>query len=277
MGMTPRHPKMIGYFPPLAVLAIAVFAWGGPAMAQQPTKIGEIFQDCTQCPEMVALPTGTYAMGTQDGAAKEQPVHLVSISGAIAMSRFEITWDQWGTCFAAGWCERDPDDHGWGRGLRPVVNVSWEEAKLYAEWVSEMAGATYRLPSESEWEFAARAGTYTAYPWGDEIGEENANCRECNTQLWDHQSIEVGQYAPNAFGLYDMHGNIWEWIEDCWADDYVGAPQDGTARQDGDCGRRVVRSGSWYYFPQLARSASRDNFPAHLFSYNIGIRLVREM
>ena len=174
---------------------------------------------------MVVLPSGTYAMGTQDGGAKEQPVHLVSISGAIAMSRFEITWDEWDACHATGWCERDPDDHGWGRGLRPVINISWQEAKLYAAWVSELAGATYRLPSESEWEFAGRAGTYSAYPWGDEIGEENANCRECNTALWDHQSIVVGQYPPNAFGLYDMHGSIWEWIEDCWNDDYAGAPR----------------------------------------------------
>ena len=277
MGMARRRSVTIRSLPALATLGFAAFAWVSSAMTQQPAKVGEVFRDCPQCPEMIALPTGTFAMGTQDGGAKEQPVHLVSISGAIAMSKFEITWNEWEACFTAGWCERDPDDHGWGRGLRPVVNVSWEEAKLFAKWVSEMAGATYRLPSESEWEFAARAGTYTAYPWGDEIGEENANCRECNTQLWDHQSIEVGQYPPNSFGLYDMHGNIWEWTEDCWAGDYVGAPGDGTARQDGDCELRVVRSGSWYYFPQLARSASRDNFPAHLFSYNIGIRLVREM
>lgn len=258
-------------------LAAGVLGWTIQASAQQPPKIGEVFQECPQCPEMVVLPPGTYAMGAEDGNDKELPVHLVSISAPIAMSRFEITWDEWEACVAAAGCERDPDDHGWGRGKRPVINVSWQEAKQYATWVSGVTGATYRIPSESEWEFAARASTYTNYPWGNDIGEENANCRECNTVLWDHQSLEVGLYPPNPFGLYDMHGNIWEWIEDCWNGSYEGAPQDGTAWTDGDCTLRVVRSGSWYYFPQLARSASRDNFPAHLFSYNIGIRLVREL
>ena len=237
--------------------------------------MGEVFKDCADCPDMVALAGGTFAMGSDKFGPETKPVHLVSVK-PFAMSKFEVTWTDWEPCMQASVC-REPDDHAWGRAKRPIINISWEEATAYAKWLSDKTGVRYRLPTEAEWEYAARGGTFTEYWWGDEIGTEMANCRECNTKLWEHHSLEVGLYPPNPFGLYDMHGNVWEWTQDCWTRGYAGAPTDGRAWQAGDCKRRVVRSGSWYYFPPLARSASRDSFPAELFSYNVGIRLVREL
>jgi formylglycine-generating enzyme required for sulfatase activity len=233
----------------------------------------EVFRDCPECPEMVALTGGTFVMGSELGP-ETKPVHFVSVQ-PFAIGKYEVTWNDWEHCMAAQVC-REPDDHYWGRGKRPIVNISWGEANAYAEWISKLSGMRYRLPTEAEWEYAARGGTFTEYPWGNDIGADNANCREC-TRLWEHQSLEVGLFPANPFGLYDMHGNVWEWIADCWTRGYAGAPTDGRAWTAGDCGRRVLRSGSWYYFPQLSRSASRDSFPAELFSYNIGLRLVREL
>ena len=245
------------------------------ASAVMAPKPMEVFRDCAACPEMVALPGGTFAMGSDKFGEEEKPVHLVSVQ-PFAISRYEVTFDDWQRCIDDKVC-READDHLWGRGKRPIINISWPEAVAFTEWLSKDTGVKYRLPTEAEWEYAARGGTYTEYPWGNEIGANNANCRECNTPLWEHQSLEVGLFPPNPFGLYDMHGNVWEWMADCWTKGYVNAPRDGKASETGDCKRRVTRSGSWYYFPQLSRSASRDSFPADLFSYNIGIRLVREL
>jgi formylglycine-generating enzyme required for sulfatase activity len=257
---------------PLAAGALCV---AGAAYAALMPKAGDAFRDCADCPEMVALPGGTFAMGSDKVGADAKPVHLVSVK-PFAISRYEVTWDDWGVCMKAGAC-REPDDHEWGRGRRPIINISWDEAVAYTQWLSEKTGVRYRLPTEAEFEYAARGGTFTEYWWGDDIGANMANCRECNTPLWEHQSLEVGLFPPNPFGLYDMHGNVWEWMQDCWNKGYAGAPADGRAWESGDCKKRVVRSGSWYYFPALSRSAARDNFPAELFSYNLGIRLVREL
>ena len=248
----------------------------GTASAQA-FKPGESFRDCEECPEMMVLAGGVFAMGSERITPKEQPVHLVSLPGPFAIGRYEVTWDEWEACAAAGGCTAQPDDHLWGRGRRPIINITWDDAHQYTAWLSEHTGATYRLPTEAEWEYAARGGTYTEYPWGDDIGVNMANCRECGADLWAHQSLEVGLFPPNPFGLYDMQGNSWEWIEDCWNDSYAGAPDDGSPWLAGDCAWRIVRSGSWYYFPPLARSAARDRFQANLGSYNIGVRVVREL
>ncbi len=134
----------------------------------------------------------------------------------------------------------------WGRGNRPVVNVTWDDATAYAQWLSAVTGESYRLPSEAEWEYAARAGTETAYSWGDELGTNKANCDGCGSR-WDddEETAPVGSFAPNAWGLHDMHGNVWEWTGNCWNEGYAGAPADGSAWTDGHCGRRVVRGGSY--------------------------------
>ena len=140
-----------------------------------------------------------------------------------------MTFDEWDACVAYGGCEPGVSDSGYGGGRKPVINVTWDDAQRYVAWLSRMTGKPYRLLSEAEWEYAARAGTQTAYSWGDKIGKGNANCNGCGSQ-WDNmQPAPVGSFAPNAFGLNDMHGNVWEWVEDCYHDNYDGAPTDGSA------------------------------------------------
>ena len=238
-------------------------------------KVGETFKDCDLCPEMVVIPGGKFKMGSNWKKAKknQKPVHAVTIKGPLAVSKFEITFDEWEACLADGVCKRDPDDHKWGRGRRPIVNISWSDTQEYTAWLSKKTGRKYRLLSEAEWEYAARAGTTTGYWWGNKLKKKYANCRKCGTPWSGKKSAPVGSFKPNPWGIYDMHANIWEWVQDCWTNDHKGAPSDGSARTDGNCERKSVRGGSWYYYSQVAKSPSRDSHPIHLWSYNIGIRL----
>ena len=151
-------------------------------------------------------------------------------------------------------------DRGWGRGGRPVIDVSWEDAEAYVAWLSRETGESYRLPSESEWEYAARAGTTTRYSWGQDVGRNRANCRDCGSRWDGDQTAPAGSFAANGWGLHDMHGNVWEWVADCWHENYARAPRDGTAwTSGGNCGRRVLRGGSWSNTPVYLRSANRNN------------------
>ncbi len=238
---------------------------------------GEPFQDCDDCPKLIVIPPGSFIMGSAQGKRPERPPHRVVIDRHFAMSVFEITFDEYEVCVAEGTCPKIPDDHKWGRGQRPVINIAWAEAVAYTEFLSAKTSATYRLPTESEWEYAARAGTTTAFWWGKETGDNMANCRKCGSEWDGDRSAPVGSFPPNPLGLHDMNGNIWEWISDCWNPNHAGAPDDGASRQDGNCSRRVIRSGSWYYIPRLMSAHARDSHPAALWSYNIGIRVVREL
>ena len=159
-----------------------------------------------------------------------------------------------------------------------MINVSWEDATAYAEWQSAETGERYRLPSEAEWEYAARAGTTTAYSWGAEIGQNRANCNGCGSRWDDEQTAPAGSFAANAWGLHDMHGNVTEWVEDCWHDSYARAPADGSAwTRGGDCGRRVLRGGSWGNDPRILRSADRDWFVVGFGIATVGFRLARTL
>ena len=218
-------------------------------------------------PEMVVIPAGTFRMGCVSGRDCEDdefPVHDVTIPQAFEVSVYEVTFAQWDACVAGGGCGGyRPYDEGWGRGNRPVINVSWEDAQAFVSWLSRYTGEDYRLLSEAEWEYVARAGTETAYGMGDAIRRNQANCtgsrlmREgiCRDR-WDY-TAPVGSFQPNAFGVHDMHGNVGERVEDCWNDSYAGAPSDGSAWLSGDCSRRVLRGGSWGRGPVRLRSASR--------------------
>ena len=187
--------------------------------------------------EMVTIPAGRFRMGCVSGRDcdnDEKPVHRVHIEQPFAMSKYEVTFAQWDACVLGGGCGGyRPDDRGWGRGNRPVIKVSWDDAQLYVKWLSEQTGHAYRLPTEAEWEYAARAGTTTAYSWGNEVGRNFANCGACGSQWDNDRTAPVGSFVPNAFGLHDMHGNVWEWIEDCWNKGYSGAPRDGGSWRSG--------------------------------------------
>ena len=260
-----------------ALLALACVTMAATATAGEARKPGDTFRDCLNCPEMVVLPAGAFVMGTDGRHKYERPAHRVTLDRAFALGKFEITFEEWGACFDDGGCGRMPDDHKWGRERRPVINITWNDAKTYVEWLSAKTGKTYRLPTDAEWEYAARAGTTTEFFWGDEVGKNLANCRDCGSEWSKKGSAPVGSFAPNSFGLHDMHGNIWEWIEDCWTPTHEGAPADGRARLDGDCRSRVMRSGSWYYFSKNARSAWRFKNDARIKSYGIGMRVVRDL
>ena len=251
--------------------------------AEPERAVGEVFRDALkdggEGPEMVVLPTGRFRMGDLSGGGNsdEKPIHTVTITRRIAMGRYEVTFDDYDRFADATTGVDRPNDKGWGRGTRPVINVSQEDAQAYAVWLSEQTGKDYRLPSEAEWEYAARSGTTTRYSWGNEIGRNRANCHGCGSE-WDLQgTAPVGSFAANAFGLYDMHGNVWEWVEDCWHNNYTGAPSDGSARTGCDEALAVLRGGSWYFNPQWLRSAYRYWSRPSLRDFYFGFRLVQDI
>jgi formylglycine-generating enzyme required for sulfatase activity len=251
--------------------------------AERTLKAGDAFKECAtdkDCPEMIVIPAGDFMMGSPEKepgrSPAEGPQHKVTIAKPFAVSKFDVTFADWDACVAVGGCPQ-VSDSGMGRGTKPVINITWDEAQLYVAWVSRMTGKPYRLLTEAEWEYAARAGTTTAYAWGDEIGKGNANCNECGSQWDNRETSPVGSFKPNAFGLYDMTGNVWQWVQDCVQADYGGAPSDGSARTVGDCSGRGARGGSWGYGPQYLRSADRFRYSTVIRGYYIGFRLARTL
>ena len=248
-----------------------------------PTKAFDQFRDCPQCPEMVVVPAGSYQMGSPSHepgrAGDEGPVHRVTIAAPFAVGKYEVTFAEWDACEEAGGCGAySPQDHGWGRGQRPVINVSWDDAQRYVRWLSTKTKKPYRLLSESEWEYAARAGTQTAYSWGDRIGSGRANCDGCGSQWDNRQTAPAGSFRANAWGLHDIHGNVWEWVEDCWNGSYAGAPRDGSVWRSGNCSVRVLRGGSWISEPSFLRAAFRfRNASGDRIYFYCGFRVARTL
>ena len=187
---------------------------------------------------------------------------------AFALGKYEVTFAEWDSCVADSGCTHRDRDKGWGRAERPVIGVSWNHAQEYVQWLSLRTGETYRLPSEAEWEYAARAGTTTRFNTGNCITTSQANfkgkspAQDCPRGEFRERTEPVGSFAPNAFGLHDMHGNVFEWVQDCWNANYNGAPSDGSAWMQGDCRRAVLRGGSWFIGGGGLRSAARIG-PAH--------------
>jgi formylglycine-generating enzyme required for sulfatase activity len=243
-------------------------------------KPGSHFKDCSGCPEMIVVPEGKFTMGSPEhesgGDESERPQHEVTIAKPFAVSKFEVTYDEWDACAAATACPQVPDH--WGRGTRPVINVSWSDAKQYAGWLSRVTGKEYRLLTEAEWEYGARASSMSRYSWGEEPGKGNANCDGCGSR-WDlQQTAPAGSFKPNAFGLHDMHGNVWEWVEDSWHGTYDGAPTDGSAwLQGGDPSYRVTRGGSWRNDPELVRAAIRAKRITGVRFDTLGFRVARTL
>jgi formylglycine-generating enzyme required for sulfatase activity len=249
---------------------------------EQALKPKDTFEECTNCPEMIVVPAGSFTMGSpaneQGRHSNESPQHTVTVAKPIAVGRFAVTFDEWDACVADGGCfGYKPSDEGWGRGRRPVINVSRDDATAYMAWLYRKTGKPYRLLTEAEWEYAARAGTTTAYYWGDDIGKGNANCKGCGSQ-WDaKQTSPVGSFKPNAFGLYDMAGNVLQWVQDCYHDNYNGAPTDGSEWTSEDCSSRVVRGGSWNGDPQVLRAANRNRLTTVGRSSVLGFRVGRTL
>lgn len=260
---------------------------------------GERFRDCASCPEMVVVPAGSFMMGSPSSEEGRQgdegPQHLVTIGSPFAVGVYEVTFAEWEACVEAGGCGGfRPRDEGWGRGSRPVMNVNREDAREYVRWLSRETGARYRLLTEAQWEYMARAGTETPRYWGE---GEMEQCRSANgADATAHRAYPdaadslfaacsdgnvytapVGSFEPNGFGVYDVLGNVFEWTEDCWNGGHAGAPADGSAREQGDCSRAVVRGGSYDLSPRFLRSAVRFGVPARVRNKDLGFRVARSM
>ncbi len=261
----------------------------------------DTFQECTTCPQMVAIPAGKFLMGSpahEPGRFdSEGPQHVVTLK-AFALGKFDVTSDEFLAFLRASRYQPKPCNPilnlGWkveGRDLAyppsqdepprwPAVCLSWQDAQAYVAWLNIQVKAAhpvlanragpYRLPSESEWEYAARAGTNTSRWWGDDIGKANANCNGCGSEWDNHVLSPVDAFAPNPFGLLGMLGNAWQWTGDCWHPDYIGAPADGSAWTQANCAKHVLRGGAWNNVPIFIRSASRNGaaYDATDFDYS---------
>lgn len=266
----------------LLFLSILAAVWSSAAAGQAPPPLvsavpepGGIFRDCADCPEMVVVPAGEFSMGSGE-TVYEKPEHKVVIASPFAIGRREVTFEEWDRCFAAGGCKYLPDDHGWGRGQRPVIDVSWDDAKVFLTWLSQTAKQPYRLPSEAEWEYAARAGTNSPFWWGHSASGGHAVCEDCSA-LPPRQTLPAGSVRPNGFGLFDVAGNAAEWVEDCWNDTYHGAPADGAPWNAGQCRLRVLRGGSFASKMSMIRSPARFRYDQDVRYYANGFRVVRNV
>ena len=236
---------------------------------------GATFRDCTDCPMMVEVPAGSYMMGSDTGRPDERPRHEVRFTSPFAIGVHEVTLAEWDACLREGGCRLSPES-GSDPSL-PVGNLSWDDAQAYVDWLSRKTGQAYRLPTEAEWEYAASGGNATAYWWGDEAGRGNANCSDCGS-AWDGQGpASAGSFAPNPFGLFDVHGNLWEWTMDCMNDSYQGAPADGSAWLRGDCISRVLRGGSWNLGSEYMRTTRRNHYDRDVRYYLHGLRVARPL
>lgn len=250
---------------------------------------GTVFQDCAECPEMVVVPPGTFMMGDDKSLPTKDrttPIHQVTIAYSFAVGRFEITFDEWDACVDDGGCRYKPThlgwakndhQHTWGRSGYPVFKVSWFAVQTYLRWLNSKTGGGYRLLSEAEWEYMARDGTTTMFNTGDALTDKQANFTAKGTHYqrktgnWEKKTMSVGSYPPNAFGIYDVHGNVGELVADCYHPNYDGAPTDGSVWDSGPtCNNRTVRGGAWSNRSRVMHSATRAGGYTNSFSTTSG-------
>jgi formylglycine-generating enzyme required for sulfatase activity len=252
------------------------------AQAERGLQPGDTFKECADvCPEMIVIPPGEFMMGSPDAETEtycypnETPQHKVEITQPFAVSKFPVTFEQWDMCAINGDCDPDVSDSSFGHGRQPLINITWDDAQRYVAWLSKMTGKLYRLLTEAEWEYAARAGTTTAYTFGDDsalLGKHG--WYKANSDSKPHP---VGTKHPNPWGLHDMEGNVWQWVQDCYNVNYLGAPTDGSAWTSSGCSSRVLRGGSWISDPKYLRSACREYRSPDVRSDNRGLRVARSL
>lgn len=283
---------------PKAEPAVGIFRERRPLLPdeERALKPKDTFVECETCPEMVVVPAGTFSMGSppqEKGRFNwEGPQHSVGIRAPFAVGRFEVTFAEWDACVSGGGCNRyRPSDEGWGRDRRPVINVSWNDAKSYLGWLSSKTGKTYRLLTEAEWEYAARAQSNTPYFFGDDPKAvcSHGNGPDMPTKKthpdWEVlpcsdgyvTTAPVGSFLANSFGLNDVLGNVWEWTEDCWNNSYQGAPTDGSAWVTSNCSRRILRGGAWHQHARDLRSARRYSDIPDARTMGFGFRVARSL
>ncbi len=258
--------------------AMAGASGGSPPSQGRAQGNGNSFQDCPQCPPMVRIPAGSFTMGNDRGDQTQRPAHKVTFARPFAIGVYEVTVGEWRACMDSGGCTAMPrmsnvsDD-------TPVHNVHVEDAEAFVAWLSRKTGQRYRLPSEAEWEYAARGGSNSRFAWGDSLtpGAMQANCRDCGGSFDRMRPASVGSFQPNGFGLYDTSGGVAEWVADCWNPSYKGAPADGSAWTAGDCRKRVLRGGSWRDEPDAISVTARIGYDADVRYVADGFRVAREV
>ncbi len=271
----------------LVLLGILSAGLGGGAVLFVEHLATQSIRDCPECPELVRVPEGSFMMGSPDSEegrrTDEGPQRQVTIAKPFAAGKFEVTFDEWDACVSAGGCTGKVNDNGWGRGKRPVINVTWSDAQEYVDWLSKKTEKSYRLLTEAEWEYAARAGTTTPFSTGTTISTDQANFKGLSTfggsaaGTFREMTVEVGSFKPNAFGLFDMHGNVKEMVQDCYVENYTNVTAEGSAVTASDCFPRVLRGGSWFNLAVDLRSACRNRvlFPGP--SEFVGFRVARTL
>ena len=247
-------------------------------------------KECGACPVLVSIPSGEFTMGSPENepgrVRDEGPQRKVAVS-AFAIGAFEVRFSEWEACVADGGCGGYwPDDNGWGRGDRPVINVTWGHAQSFVDWLNSKieGGAPYRLPTEAEWEYAARAGAPTPFWWGSGITPDQANYFGETIYkgggakgVFRQKTTPVGSFLPNPFGLHQVHGNVAEWVQDCWTKQPSAAPKNGTAKGSENCAEVVVRGGAWSMVPRHLRAANRDRVKREQYTGRIGFRVARSL
>ncbi|QCC01551.1 Sulfatase-modifying factor enzyme domain-containing protein [Cupriavidus necator] len=263
--------------PPAAPPATASLRPGAAAggAVSATLRTGEI-RDCPACPVLVPLPAGSFTMGSSASDPAEKPPHHVTIGQPFAIGRYEVTVEQWNACADAGGCQRVPTVADSAKNA-PVRDVSWDDAQQYVAWLSKTTGKSYRLPTEAEWEYAARGGTASAYWWGDQMRKGNANCKDCGDPWSQDAPAAVGTFAANPYGLHDVNGSVWEWVADCWHSSYKGAPADGRVWNENACGARVIRGGSWREGANYMVSSTRFKYSPSVRQSQNGFRVARDM
>jgi formylglycine-generating enzyme required for sulfatase activity len=252
-------------------------------------KPKDVFKECGKCPAMIVVPARSFTMGSPSNEPERHPGEAqvsVTIPKPFAVGEYAVTFDEWDACVADGGCGGyRPADEGWGRGRRPVIFVSWDDAQKYISWINGKTGKTYRLLSEAEREYVTRAGTTTPFWWGTSITPTHANY-DGGARPYEgggskgkfrRRTLPVDRFRPNALGLYQVHGNVWEWTQDCWNASNNGNPGDGSARSSGDCSQRVLRGGSWSDLPWFLRAAERLRLIAVDRNLILGFRLGRTL
>ncbi|MDR5857461.1 SUMF1/EgtB/PvdO family nonheme iron enzyme [Caballeronia sp. LZ062] len=249
------------------------------AASVTPKPTGNEIKDCPQCPLLIPVVPGTFTMGSNNDDPGEKPSHRVTLGRPFAIGKYEVTVEQWNACADAGACTRiAPDSNASAPppANSPMRNVSWDDAQVYVKWLSKVGGKPYRLPSEAEWEFAARGGTQSTFWWGDQMSKGTADCKDCGEPYHPDAPVPVGSFKPNGYGLYDMNGSVWEWVADCWHSSYKGAPADGRAWDEPSCSVRVIRGGSWREGADYMQSATRFKYSASVRQSQNGLRVARD-
>ncbi|KVZ51786.1 hypothetical protein WL18_30210 [Burkholderia ubonensis] len=253
-------------------------AAAAPSAQQQKgvaTAANEI-RDCPACPAMLAVSPGTFAMGSNWGDPSEKPAHRVTLDHSFALAKYVVTVAQWNMCRDAGACPRLPGDSNTAPNA-PARDLSWDDAQQYVKWLSKISGKSYRLPTEAEWEYAARGGTATRYWWGNDMRPGNANCKDCGPPWRAEAPDNVGSFAANPLGFYDMGGGVWEWVSDCWHNSYKNAPADGRSWDEPNCQVRVIRGGSWRDGASYMPVSTRFKYDSSVRYSANGFRVARDL